>query len=228
MSQVTIHAKTAYLTVGGLKGDVASFLDNDALFICFAGVNAIGGLKETLAGLSLSEVVIALDMDKMMNWRVRDALEKIIALVTAIPGICVRLMNWNATFKGVDDFYQARNYAASKGVNILDMRSNFITRYLDDLWKTEYPKQDRGFIHTCEWEELTVPLDELDCDPPKDLKKAEQYRQLLLVGQAEFPPLVCLNHMVIDGQRRFWAYRQLGYQAVKIYQNVPWVMPAAA
>ena len=62
-------------------------------------------------------------------------------------GIKVRLMNWNATFKGVDDFYQARNYAASKGVNILDMRSNFITRYLDDLWKAEYPKQDRGFIH---------------------------------------------------------------------------------
>lgn len=223
-----IHAKTAYLTEGGLKGDVASFLDNDALFICFAGVNAIGGLKETLAGLSLSEVVIALDMDKMMNWRVRDALEKIIALVTAIPGIRIRLMNWNATFKGVDDFYQARNYAASKGVNILDMRSNFITRYLDDLWKTEYPKQDRGFIHTCEWEELTVPLDELDCDPPKDLKKAEQYRQLLLAGQAEFPPLVCINRMVIDGQHRFWAYQQLGYQAVKIHQNVPWVMPAAA
>ena len=76
-----------------------------------------------MAGLSLSEGVIALDMDKMMNWRVRDALEKIIALVTAIPGIRVRLMNWNATFKGVDDFYQARNYAASKGVNILDISS---------------------------------------------------------------------------------------------------------
>ena len=43
-----IHAKTAYLTEGGLKGDVASFLDHDALFLCFAGVNAIGQLKETL------------------------------------------------------------------------------------------------------------------------------------------------------------------------------------
>ena len=118
-----IHAKTAYFTEGGLKGDVASVLDNDALFICFAGINAIGGLKETLAGLS--------------------------------P----------------------------------------------------------------EWEELTVPLDELDCDPPKDLKKAEQYRQLLLVGNTEFLPLVCINRMVIDGQHRFWAYQQLGYQTVRIYQN---------
>ena len=223
-----IHAKTAYLTEGGLKGDVASFLDNDALFLCFAGVNAIGGLKEVLKGLSLIEAVIALDMDKLMNWRVRDALEKIVALVSAIPGIHVRLMNWNATFKGVDDFYQARNYANSKGVNILDMRSNFITHYLDDLWKTEYPKQDRGFIHTCEWEELTVPLGELDCDPPDDMEKAERYRQLLLADHTEFPPLVCINRMVIDGQHRFWAYQQLGYQTVKIYQNVPWAMPAAA
>ena len=223
-----IHAKTAYLTEGGLKGDVASFLDKDALFVCFAGVNAIGGLKETLAGLSLSEVVIALDMDKLMNWRVRDALEKLTALVTAIPGIRVRLMNWNATFKGVDDFYKARNYAYSKGVNILDIRSNLITRHLDELWTKEYPRQDRGFIHTCEWEELTVPLSSLDCDPPGNIEKAERYKQLLLAGQAYFPPLVCINRMVIDGQHRFWAYQQLGYQEVKIYQNVPWVMPAAA
>ena len=223
-----IHAKTAYLTEGGLKGDVASFLDHDALFLCFAGVNAIGQLQKTLKEFSLSEVVVALDMDKLMNWRVRDALDKIMSLVTAIPGIHVRLMNWNAAFKGVDDFYQARNYAASKGVNILDIRSNLITRYLDDLWKKEYPRQDRGFIHTCEWEELTVPLDKLDCDPPGDVKKAERYKQLLLTGQVDFPPLVCINRMVIDGQHRFWAYQQLGYREVKIYQNVPWVMPAAA
>lgn len=223
-----IHAKTAYLTEGALKGDVASFLDNEALFICFAGVNSIGRLEETLAGFSLSEVVVALDMDKLMNWRVRNALEKIMELVKTIPGVRVRLMNWNATFKGVDDFYQARNYARSKGVNILDMRSNFITRYLDDLWKNEYPRQDRGFIHTCEWEELTIPLNELESDPPRDMEKAEQYKQLLLSGQADFPPLVCINRSVIDGQHRFWAYKELGYQTVRIYQNVPWVMPAAA
>lgn len=56
---------------------MASFLDHDALFLCFAGVNAIGQLKETLRDFSLSEVVVALDMDKLMNWRVRNALEKI-------------------------------------------------------------------------------------------------------------------------------------------------------
>lgn len=223
-----IHAKTAYLTEGGLKGDVASFLDQDALFLCFAGVTAIGGLKDALKNLSISEAVIALDMDKMMNWRVRKALDNIMELMSSFPGIKVRLMNWNATFKGVDDFYKARNYAYSKGVNILDIRSNLITRHLDELWKKEYPRQDRGFIHTCEWEELTVPLYQLKCELPEDEEKVEQYKQMLLDGQVDFPPLVCVNRTVIDGRYRFYAYLDLGYEEVKIYQNVPWALPTAA
>ena len=36
------------------------------------------------------------------------------------------------------------------------------------------------------------------------------------------------KYMVIDGQHRFWAYQMAGYTTVKIYQNKPWVMPAAA
>jgi hypothetical protein len=224
-----INASTAYLTEGALKGDVASFLDDDALFLCFAGVNAIGGLKEALQELpNVSEVVIALDMDKLLNWRVRNALEKLTELTRSIRGIHVRLMNWNMTFKGVDDFYHARNNAAEKGVNILDMTSNFITRYLDDLWKREYPRQDRGFIHTCEWEELTVPLNTLVCDPPGDMKKARAYLRQMQEGHTDFPPLICVNRMVIDGQHRFWAYQRMGVQSVKIYQNKPWAMPAAA
>ena len=38
--------KRAFLTEGPLKGDVASFLANDALFICTGGVNAIKGLRD--------------------------------------------------------------------------------------------------------------------------------------------------------------------------------------
>ena len=173
-------------------------------------------------------LIITLDMDKLMNWRVQNALTKIIALVRSIRGIKIRVMNWNMTFKGIDDFYLARNYAAKQGVNILDMSSNFITIYLEDLWKREYPKQDRGFIHTCEWEELTLPVNELTADPPKDMRKAKNYLRLLQEGTADFPPLVCVNRMVIDGQHRFWAYRKAGFQQVKVYQNKPWAMPAAA
>jgi DNA primase len=222
------HAKTAYLTEGGLKGDVASFLDDDALFICFAGVNAISDLEGTLRDLpNVEETVIALDMDKLMNWRVRKALDRLTALVKSL-GLRVRLMNWNVSFKGVDDFYQARNHAAAQGVNILDMTSNFITVRLNDLWRSEYPKQDRGFIHTCEWEELTVPMSELEADAPADMDKAWRYLQLMQEGHTEFPPLVCVNGTVIDGLHRFWAYQQMGYQQVTIYQNKPWAMPAAA
>ena len=224
-----IHARTAYLTEGGLKGDVASFLDHDALFLCFAGVTAIAGLKDALQSMeNLEEVVVALDMDKLVNWRVRNALGKIMETVQSIPNLRVRLMNWNMTFKGVDDFYKARNEAASKGVNILDMTSNFITMRLESLWKQEYPEQDRGFIHTCEWEELTVPIDQLTAGKPADMKKAQYYLKLLWAGKVDFPPLVSVNGVVIDGLHRFWAYQQMGYQTVTVYQNKPWAMPTAA
>ena len=222
-------ATTAYLTEGGLKGDVASFLDDDALFLCFAGVTAVKHLEDTLRQKEqIQEVVITLDMDKLMNWRVQNALTKIIALVRSIRGIKIRVMNWNMTFKGIDDFYLARNYAAKQGVNILDMSSNFITIYLEDLWKREYPKQDRGFIHTCEWEELTVPIDQLTAGKPADMKKAQYYLKLLWAGKVDFPPLVSVNGVVIDGLHRFWAYQQMGYQTVTVYQNKPWAMPTAA
>lgn len=112
--------------------------------------------------------------------------------------------------------------AASICEALVDQISSF------ELMTRDYPKQDRGFIHTCEWEELTLPVNELTADPPKDMRKAKNYLRLLQEGTADFPPLVCVNRMVIDGQHRFWAYRQAGFQQVKVYQNKPWAMPAAA
>ena len=44
-------AKRAFITEGPLKGDAASFLANDALFVCVGGVNAIHGLKDPLVDL---------------------------------------------------------------------------------------------------------------------------------------------------------------------------------
>lgn len=107
-----LSARTAYLTEGGLKGDVASFLDHDALFLCFAGVTATAGIKEVLLSMNnIEDVVVALDMDKLMNWRVQRAMENLMDLIRDLPGLRVRLMNWNMSFKGVDDFYKARNDA---------------------------------------------------------------------------------------------------------------------
>ena len=51
---------------------------------------------------------------------------------------------------------------------------------------------------------------------------------LLWAGKVDFPPLVSVNGVVIDGLHRFWAYQQMGYQTVTVYQNKPWAMPTAA
>ena len=54
-------SKRAFLTEGPLKGDVASFLAGDALFVCIGGVNALGGLTAALRSLDVREVVEAMD-----------------------------------------------------------------------------------------------------------------------------------------------------------------------
>ena len=57
--------KCAFLTEGPLKGDVASFLARDELFICIGGVNALHGLTDTIRALGVREVVEAMDMDRV-------------------------------------------------------------------------------------------------------------------------------------------------------------------
>ena len=80
-------SKRAYLTEGPLKGDVASFLGNDAMFVCIGGVNAIHGLKDALIDLGVREVVEAMDMDQMTNENVRKAVLAMRREVQTIPGI---------------------------------------------------------------------------------------------------------------------------------------------
>ena len=79
--------KRAFLTEGPLKGDVASYLAHDALFVCVGGVNAIRGLKKTLMGLGVSRVVEAMDMDQMTNPDVRNAVLAMRREVQAIKGL---------------------------------------------------------------------------------------------------------------------------------------------
>ena len=100
--------KKAFLTEGPLKGDVASFLANDALFICTGGVNAIKGLKETIQALGVREIVEAMDMDQMTNPQVRDAILVMRREVRKIPGIQYSKYSWNPVYKGVDDYFLSR------------------------------------------------------------------------------------------------------------------------
>ena len=101
-------SKRAYLTEGPLKGDVASFLDNDALFVCIGGVNALHGLKETLLDLGVTELVEAMDMDQTTNPHVRNAILSIRKEVGHLPNIKYSKYVWSPAYKGVDDYYHAR------------------------------------------------------------------------------------------------------------------------
>lgn len=103
-----VTKKRAFLTEGPLKGDVASFLAQDALFVCIGGVNAIHGLKDTLVDLGVTEVVEAMDMDQMTNERVRKAILAIRQEVQTIRGIKYSKYTWNPAYKGVDDYLLSR------------------------------------------------------------------------------------------------------------------------
>ncbi len=98
------QSKRAYLTEGPLKGDAASFLMDDALFICLGGVNATNGLQDTLLDLGVTEVVEAMDMDQTTNPQVRRAVQEVRKIVQKIPHIRYRKYIWNSAYKGVDDY----------------------------------------------------------------------------------------------------------------------------
>ncbi len=96
--------KCAYLTEGPLKGDIASYFANNALFVCLGGVNAHKGLRETLLSLGVTEVMEAMDMDQFTNPQVRQAVLTLRREVQSIPGIRYYQCTWNPRFKGVDDY----------------------------------------------------------------------------------------------------------------------------
>ena len=101
-------SKRAFLTEGPLKGDVASFLAGDALFVCIGGVNALGGLTDALRSLGVREVVEAMDMDQNTNQQVRSAIQAMRREVQKLPGIRYSKYTWNPACKGVDDYFLSR------------------------------------------------------------------------------------------------------------------------
>ena len=96
--------KRAYLTEGPLKGDVASFLAKDALFVCLGGVSALSGLKDTILDLGVTEVVEAMDTDQMTNKDVRNAILKMRQELKTVQGLKYTKYTWNPAYKGVDDY----------------------------------------------------------------------------------------------------------------------------
>lgn len=103
-----VTSKRAYLTEGPLKGDVASFLAHDALFVCISGVNALNGLTDTLRSLNVTEVVEAMDMDQNTKPEVRKAILAMRKEVQAIKRWKYMKYTWDSAYKGVDDYLLSR------------------------------------------------------------------------------------------------------------------------
>ena len=100
--------KRAFLTEGPLKGDVASYLSQDELFICIGGVNALGGLTDTIRAIGVREIIETMDMDQMTNPNVRNAVLTMRKEVRKIPGIRYLKYTWNPAYKGVDEYLLSR------------------------------------------------------------------------------------------------------------------------
>lgn len=215
-------ADTAYLTEGGLKGDVASHLAKGRLFICIPGVNSLDYLPEVLKQLAIKKLVVCMDMDKVFKPNVQSALVKLKEILKRLH-IAGDFPNWNPGFKGIDDYYLAWK---AKGYRPQLYEPTPITHYLDEVWERQYPSCDREFIFLCDWEDIERPVADVECAmPTKDeqLGEIERYRQAIRDGAIPFPsPLVCINGDVAEGATRYWAWRMEGRETIRIYQNKPW------
>jgi hypothetical protein len=100
-------SQTAVITEGALKADAASSLSKDALFVAVPGIHCLGRLPDVLQSLGVSKVVEALDMDKHSNPHVAGAVKEIRRLVQDL-GLEYQPCNWNAAYKGIDDYLLSR------------------------------------------------------------------------------------------------------------------------
>lgn len=98
----------ACITEGGLKGDVASFLHKDALFVCVPGVSNIEFLPDVLRELNVTKLIGCYDMDMEVNNDVAIALEKMKAMIKKELALEYEPFRWNPKYNGIDDFLYAR------------------------------------------------------------------------------------------------------------------------
>ncbi len=102
------NSKTACITEGGLKGDVASYLRNDSLFVCVPGVCNTEFLVETLKNLGVSNLVGCYDMDCCVNRDVQISLEKMQKEIRQKLHLDYEPFLWDPKYNGIDEFMLAR------------------------------------------------------------------------------------------------------------------------
>lgn len=98
-----VSSDTLYLTEGGMKADIASYLSGGRLFIGLTGVQNVRYLKEIVTSLHPKRIVECLDMDVRTNPQVQRAQSKIQAICTPLCEEYRRFF-WPKEQKGIDDF----------------------------------------------------------------------------------------------------------------------------
>lgn len=98
-----VSSDTLYLTEGGMKSDIASYLSGGRLFIGLTGVQNVRYLKEIVTSLHPKRIVECLDMDVRTNPQVQRAQSKIQAICTPLCEEYKRFF-WPKEQKGIDDF----------------------------------------------------------------------------------------------------------------------------
>ena len=98
-----VSSDTLYLTEGGMKADIASYLSGGRLFLGLTGVQHVRYLKEIVTSLHPKRIVECLDMDVRTNPQVQRAQSKIQAICTPLCEEYKRFF-WPKEQKGIDDF----------------------------------------------------------------------------------------------------------------------------
>ena len=101
-------SKRAYLTEGPLKGDVASFLAHDALFVCIGGGNSLDGPTKTLRGLGGTEGGGGKGKDQSTKPGGRKTIQTMRKEVQAVKHLKYTKYTWDPAYKGVDDYLLSR------------------------------------------------------------------------------------------------------------------------
>lgn len=100
-------SRTAYVSEGAMKCDIASVLSGGKLFLAVPGVNAIEHLPQTIRSLGVTTVYEAWDMDKRRNVHVADALHKFYEMLRML-GVQCKSLSWDPYYNGIDELYAAR------------------------------------------------------------------------------------------------------------------------
>ena len=98
-----VSSDTLYLTEGGMKADIASYLSGGRLFIGLTGVQNVRYLKEIVTSLHPKRIVECIDMDCRTNPQVQKAQSKIQAICTPLCEEYKRFF-WPKEQKGIDDY----------------------------------------------------------------------------------------------------------------------------